>query len=191
MRPLNAVQRFLIWTLTSLVVGTALALALAYAPVPMRRLGLTYAVYGIAGGLLIGRLARELHVRKSVLLPVVGVASLTIGGTQLAWASYQQLRSARDAELASHPEQLAILAMMEKIGESDPKIASDYQQRKSEMQTTFGEYLHFRYTPLGDFQAPWPALFWGLELSLAAALGGWMVWRTPLQVESPSQEIDE
>lgn len=188
MQQLNAVPRFLIWMLTSLMAGTALALALAYAPPPMRRLGLTYSIYGIAGGLLIGRLAREFQVRRSVWLPVIGVASLVIGGTQLAWSSFQQLRAARDAELADNPEQLAILKMLEKISEKDEAIAANYEERRKELRPNFEEYLRFRYSPLGDFRAPWPELFWGLELSVAAALGGWMVWRTPLNSAPKSQE---
>ena len=180
--------RFLLWSLSSLGIVLALAIAFAYAPQPMRRIGLTYVIFGALSGMAFGRLAREFELDRSRILPLVSFVVVLIGGTQLAWASFQQLKDARSQQIENDPDQLAMLNLAEELASDDPELADHYRQERRELEPQFRDYLNFRYSKLGQWGKQLSVVFWSLELICAATLASLMVWRTPLATDTTTKE---
>ncbi|MEW4490359.1 hypothetical protein AB1L42_19900 [Thalassoglobus sp. JC818] len=182
--------RFLLWSLSSLGIVLALAIAFAYAPQSMRRIGLIYLIFGVLSGMAFGRLAREFELNRSRFLPVIAFVVVLIGGTQLAWASFQQLKAARSQQIENDPEQLAMLNLAEEMASDDPELVERYRQERRNLQPRFNDYLKFRYSKIGKSAENLSIVFWSLELICAATLASLMVWRTPLASDTTTKEIE-
>jgi len=152
-----------------------LSLGFAHAPQPFRRLGLSYAVFGIVCGLAMKWFATEQQVRFSLGLAVVAVLIVTGGGIHIGVQSYMKLQEVRAEELRKDPKQLAMLNMMKNIG--GEKVVEEYEQRRRGLQPEFADYLSFRVSQLGEWNPPWPLVFWIGEIFIAAAIAGGLIFQ--------------
>ena len=188
MQAVKTWKHLLLWVSVSLVLALAIALVAAHAPPPMRRIGLTYGIYGLLTGWLMGYAACEFSLHRSVFLSFAGSAFILIGGGQVGWSSYQQLQATRAAEIKENPKQLAILNMVEKISETDTQFSESYEKERRRLQPQFDDYLQLRYSEIIKVQSPWPWVAWIAELLLAASLGGWILWRTSPPIAAEETE---
>lgn len=169
------VRTFLVWLLGSLLLVLVLALAFAHLPQPFKRLVLAYGLFGIACGLGMEWLARERKLIVNWTVIVAAALLVGLGGAYAGWTGYQQLKATRAAELKQDPQQLAMLNMLESI--SQETGLEQHQKLRRKLQPQFQDYLAFRTSSLGDWPPPWPSLFWGAELSLAAVLAGATIFK--------------
>lgn len=170
-----------------------LSLLFAHAPQPLKRLGLSYAIFGVVCGAVLGWFAKDRKLSFTKGLAFASVLIVSAGGIHIGWVSYQQFKTVRAKQLQEDPKQLAMLNMMEKM--ADETTAKELRKRRREMQPQFPDYLAFRVSGLGKLSAPWPLIFWVGELLLASILAAGIVLRTvnqdrenhPLQSQNEEQ----
>lgn len=178
-------KAYLTWLLVSAILVFILSLGFAHAPQPFRRLGLSYAVFGIVCGLAMKWFATEQQVRFSLSLALVAALLVAGGGIHIGAQSYMKLKAVRAEELRQDPEQLAMLNMMKNIG--GEKVAGEYEQRRRTLQPEFADYLSFRVSQLGEWNHPWPLAFWIGEVFTASLITGGLIFQAR-KVQSPQAE---
>lgn len=189
-------RNYLMWLIVGLLATAVLSLGAAFAPHVAKRLLLFHGLFGLAGGLLLGWLLAELGVLHPImpestgeseasrrklspawLVSSTGAAILILGGINMAWISSHQFRKTQQEQSRRQPEQAAALELLGRMSQDDPELAARYDEERRKLSPTFGDYLAHRVSSLGSWQSPWPTLFWLGELLLAAAIGGWILFR--------------
>jgi F0F1-type ATP synthase assembly protein I len=186
-------RSFLIWIVGSCLLVLILSLLFAHAPQPLKRLGLSYAIFGILCGAVLGWFAKDRKLSFTKGLAFSSVLIVFAGGGHISWVSYQQFKAVRAKQLQEDPKQLAMLNMMEKM--ADETTATELQERRRGLQPQFLDYLTFRVSSFGKWSSPWPLIFWLGELLLASILAVWVVLRSvnqdrenhPLQSQNEKQ----
>lgn len=160
-----------LWLLVgTLAVGTLSILA-GLAPPAAKKLVLLPVLFGCVSGLALGFLARELQIPRAGFAAVASALILLAGGIHLLSVSYRQFHKTAAAAAASNPEDAMALSLMEQAAEHDPEIAASLREHRRQRDPQFEDYLTHRVSPLGNWPAPWPALFASGELLLATAAG--------------------
>jgi 4-amino-4-deoxy-L-arabinose transferase-like glycosyltransferase len=170
--------RMIAWLAASLLAAVALSLTASFAPPVLKRLGLYYAVYGIATGFVWSWLAREIRPPRSRWLPILGALIGLLGALNMGWLSYGQFRQARLQYAQQHPKDAASLAMLERLSETDPELRLRYQEERQRLDPDFADYLVHRVSSLGDWNLATAATFWGGEVAIATILSGWVFSRS-------------
>jgi hypothetical protein len=115
-----------------------------------------------------------------------GQVALTLESHRIAAAAHA---SEMQRQLDTDKSRAALALMLKS---SAPPADSQARQMFDDMQETLGiklsfaSYLSHRFSPLGQLSAPWPGIFWSVEILMSASAGAWMASR-PMPVEkSPS-----
>jgi hypothetical protein len=169
--------RLLAWVGAALAAALVLSLTGSFVPPLMKRLGLYYAVYGIATGFVSVWLAREIGPRSSRWLPILGALICLLGALNMGWLSYGQFRQARADFARQHPQDAASLNMLKRLSETDDELRARYLEEHRRLEPGFADYLVHRVSTLGDWNLASAATFWGLEVAMASALCGWVIFR--------------
>ncbi len=172
------------------VVGAALAsLAVAHAPAQIRKLVLFPVLFGLGCGWGLGRLAREFRPRPAWAGALLA-ALLAVGGlVNLAVLSFRQVAAEARRSVQQDPQRLLGLPLLEDQALTDPVWAQRYREEKLKLRPGFGDYLAGRVARFGWWRDPWPAVFWGAELLLAAvAAGGMFVRVSRAGIQPPDGE---
>jgi len=158
-------------------IGVAVLTAFAaWSPPSFRKLVLFSLAYGLCvGGIVIWAakefgLARRGAVALTLVLTIAGLGLIAVRG-------HQQFQAEQAAAAKADPEQAMARNIMEAAAASDPKLAADLAEQQDSSHLSFTDYLALRVRPLGEWQQPWPVVFWGCELLLAAACGAVLVSR--------------
>jgi hypothetical protein len=152
------------WLGVGLVGLTALVLAAAHAPGRIRLLGLFAIVFGGVCGWGLARIAGALRVNAGRLvgLAIVGVlvAAAETGLTLESWRLHvaERRREYFEESVKTIPGPLRESALEE-------------LRPIFEREARFPSYLQYRVKNLGDWESPWPVLFWTGELLLGTAAG--------------------
>lgn len=162
-----------IWLVVSAILVVVFSLVVAHAPQPFKRLGLTYAAFGLMSGLFLRWFAGEQQLSTSVKLGVIAGLFTIAGSINIGWQSFIQFAEVRANELREHPEQLAMLNMMKSL--SGEEASEEYESRRRELQPEFVDYLRFRVSQLGAWQPSSAIAFWSAEVLIAAVLSGLIV----------------
>jgi hypothetical protein len=153
--------------LAGAVVLTAVASVM---PAGVRKLVLFAVVFGMGTGWIVAAAATQFATpRRAALLmmPLLTVAGLGFVA-QRTWRDYQALQRAADI---ANPQRSTLSPMLEAIAADDPETAQMLERSQTRESPDFLQYLAVRTRPLGEWSDPWPALFWGGELSLACVAG--------------------
>ncbi|QDT28685.1 hypothetical protein [Gimesia panareensis] len=202
--PQGSTTGFLSWLLISLVLMTALSLLAVHLPERLKLLLVYAVVYGLIAGGMLATLAVKsgLTVTRSLLSVIV---LLTISGQCLVlYLSHQRYQEATQRQFKLDQTALVIDRMFAK-GEppEDPQARKEYDQVLKQFQAAKKErqdkeqrllkissYLEHRLSPVARLDAPWPLLFWLLELTLCSAAAVW-AGRQVAQPASPETEPAE
>ena len=165
------------WIIVGVLGVWVLSFGAAFAPPIVKRLLLFYAGFGVVAGTCLGWLARELIGRTSRFTSLGGSLLIVLGGIHLATVSYGEYWESCQARAAERPDDVAALSMLERIAEQDPQLREPYLEERRTYDPRFVDYLWHRVSAIGPWPAPWPVLFWIVELLVAAGLGGWVIGR--------------
>lgn len=189
--PARQSERFVEWLAIAAVGLAAFTLAAPYAPARMKLLGLFAVVCGLLAGWGVGTLARVLDVgrnRGSVTIAVVLIVGGQAGLALQSWRLYAaQLEATYQAEVdlplalpQGDGDGGASFDLEGTFRAGDELRSSLREERRRELaeKAGFPSFLKHRVSPLGDWASPWPEVFFGIELLLAAAVGTWVFRRT-------------
>lgn len=154
---------------------TALALAGAHAPAPVRLIGLFCMGFGLLAGWILAWLSGQIletpHrwvVWPALVLIVVAEVGLTLESHRLWVAAFE--RRQQDANASVMLRQL----------ESQPDVPAgfkdEFAQARAE-RTGFTSYLKARASALGEWDSPWPAVLWLGEMLVGSLAGAWLFRR--------------
>lgn len=178
---------FLSWLIISLVLMTALSLLAVHLPERLKLILVYAVVYGLVAGAMLSTLAVKtgLTVNRAILLTIV---SLTIAGQGLVlYLSHQRYQAATLRQFKLDQTTLVIDRMFA-TGEppEDPQARKEYdqvleqfqaakkeRQEKKEHLLKISSYLEHRISPVAQLNAPWPLLFWLVELTLCCVAAVW------------------
>jgi len=194
---LNPVQAGRSWRgLLAAAAGVAVLTAFAsLVPQGGRKLLLFSLLYGLSVGALVSWSAREFALGRrsaSLLAGCLIMAGLAV----IAAQGHRQLLSEYAAAARSDPKQALGRRILEAAAEHEGTPASPDAERLDDERggagPSFFDYLALRVQPLGEWPRPWPEVFWGFEVALAAAAGGWLTWRLPPPAARQFEEhVDE
>jgi hypothetical protein len=165
--------RWLGWLVIGVVGATLVSLAVAHAPAPVRKLVLFPVLFGLACGWGLGRLALEFRLRPSWAGALLAALLVTGGLVNVAVVSFRQVAAEARRSVQQDPQRLLGLPLLEDQARHDPVWAQRYREEKLKLRPGFGDYLAGRVARFGWWRDPWPAVFWGAELLLAALAAGW------------------
>ena len=178
---------FLSWLIISLVLMTALSLLAVHLPERLKLILVYAVVYGLVAGAMLSTLAVKtgLTVTRAILLTIV---ILTIAGQGLVlYLSHQRYQAATLRQFKLDQTTLVIDRMFA-TGEppEDPQARKEYdqvleqfqaakkeRQEKKEHLLKISSYLEHRISPVAQLNAPWPLLFWLVELTLCCVAAVW------------------
>lgn len=178
---------FLSWLIISLVLMTALSLLAVHLPERLKLILVYAVVYGLVAGAMLSTLAVKtgLTVTRGILLTIV---ILTIAGQGLVlYLSHQRYQAATLRQFKLDQTTLVIDRMFA-TGEppEDPQARKEYdqvleqfqaakkeRQEKKEHLLKISSYLEHRISPVAQLSAPWPLLFWLVELTLCCVAAVW------------------
>ncbi|MCA8997257.1 MAG: hypothetical protein KDA80_09725 [Planctomycetaceae bacterium] len=171
----NAIVRPLAyWIFGGLLAVVVLSLTMAFAPVSLKRLGLFFAVFGAAVGMVLNWLAGELRLNRDRRLDVLCGTLTLLGMLNLTYASYQQFHNAREQWAKEHPGDVAAINALEKMTQADPELAEQYKRERSEYDPRFVDYLTHRTSALGEMPVSGAVAIWLGEIAVAIAASVWM-----------------
>lgn len=153
----------LTWTAVSSLAAAAITYTAVQTPGRVRLLGLFFIAVGVAIGLLVSQLGRMLQVTLNrswfaVLASMLTIAAL-VGITIQSFQREQQARKISDQEKMAQQ----VLARMNSVGDSPKAIPP------TSLSSQFHDYLAGRVRQLGRWPAPWPEVWWIIELAASIA----------------------
>lgn len=178
---------FLSWLIIGLILMTALSLLAVHLPERLKLILVYAVVYGLVAGAMLSTLAVKtgLTVTRGILLTIV---ILTIAGQGLVlYLSHQRYQAATLRQFKLDQTTLVIDRMFA-TGEppEDPQARKEYDQVLEQFQAAKKErqekkqhllkissYLEHRISPVAQLHAPWPLLFWLVELTLCCVAAVW------------------
>ncbi|MBN73682.1 MAG: hypothetical protein CME32_30885 [Gimesia sp.] len=178
---------FLSWLIIGLILMTALSLLAVHLPERLKLILVYAVVYGLVAGAMLSTLAVKtgLTVTRGILLTIV---ILTIAGQGLVlYLSHQRYQAATLRQFKLDQTTLVIDRMFA-TGEppEDPQARKEYDQVLEQFQAAKKErqekkqhllkissYLEHRISPVAQLNAPWPLLFWLVELTLCCVAAVW------------------
>lgn len=178
---------FLSWLIIGLILMTALSLLAVHLPERLKLILVYAVVYGLVAGAMLSTLAVKtgLTVTRGILLTIV---ILTIAGQGLVlYLSHQRYQAATLRQFKLDQTTLVIDRMFA-TGEppEDPQARKEYdqvleqfqaakkeRQEKKEHLLKISSYLEHRISPVAQLNAPWPLLFWLVELTLCCVAAVW------------------
>lgn len=160
----RSIVGYLQWVGLCVVGLTALTLLAAHAPGRIRLLVLFAIVLGALCGWGMSRAAEWLGIApKSIVatgLAGVLLAAAQVGLTLESWRLYVEDRR---KEYFEDTKKGLLKPLHEQVVEKLRPIF--------ERETTFAAYLEHRVKNLGEWESPWPAVFWAVEILLGTAAG--------------------
>lgn len=178
---------FIQWLIVGTVLMTALSLLAVHLPERLKLLLVYAVVYGLISGGVLTTLAVKfgLPVKKTLVLVIV---CLTILGQSLVlYISHQRYKEVTLKRFKADQTSFAIESMFA-TGEppEDPQARKEYEQvlkqfhaakierRKREKNILkISSYLEHRISSISKLKAPWPQLFWLLEVALCCLAAIW------------------
>jgi hypothetical protein len=168
----NSFANVAVWLLFAVVGLTALTLAFVHAPGRIKLIGIYDVIYGLAAGWALGLLARKLQLTATSRLTAVTFVLIAAGISGVAIESHR-VWAAREWEAftTSPTGRLAneVLAKPDAPAELRASLQESLDNQRS--QISFEHYLARRLAPLGNWDEPWPAVFWLAEIGFAALFG--------------------
>ncbi|MCA9076454.1 MAG: hypothetical protein KDA93_15610 [Planctomycetaceae bacterium] len=170
------------------VIGVAVLTAFAaWSPPSIRKLLLFSVAYGLCVGAIVNRAAKDSGIRR--LIAVGLTLGLTVTGLMvIAVRGHRQFEAEKTAAVKAAPDQAMARSIIEAAAVHDPQLAAQLAEEAETRELSFGDYLALRVRPLGEWSQPWPVVFWGAEVLLAAACSGFLVSR---QLRSPTISTEE
>ncbi len=151
------------WLLLSVVAVSVLTIAAVHAPARVKLIGLFAVVYGLFAGWLLSKAVRVTTGHLSKLQLVLSFLLIAAGQCTVTVESYRLHKA-------------AVMQRFEWSSEAKSPRADEMRQLLRQT-TSFSAYLQRRVSPLGVWPAPWPAVFWGVEVLLCGAAGAWLTAR--------------
>lgn len=172
----------LLFALGAIVVAAGLGLLAAHAPARVRLLGLFSLGFGLLTGWLVAGLAARLHLRIGRVQLVI-IALVTLVGLITSVCRTVMLQPV-NPKAEAHPVAEMVEAQLRTPGQIDlpapqapllagPTLQATPRPFADRLQT----YLSRRVEMLGRWSAPWPELFWVLELVLGTTGAVWVASR--------------
>ncbi|WP_417391592.1 hypothetical protein [Gimesia sp.] len=205
---ISSKSSFFQWFCIGLVLITALSILAVHLPERLKLLLVFAVVYGlIAGGLLTSLAVKlDVPVKRSLL---VSILCLTVFGQSLVlYLSHQRYKEATLQQFKLDKTSLMLNRMMQGEPPSDPESRKQYdqvlkqfeaakqeRQDKEQQLLAVSSYLQHRISSVARVEAPWPQLFWTIELVLSCLAAIWAsiqvshpVSSVSLPEESPQEE---
>ncbi len=164
--------RLPVWLLAGFLAAAVLSVTASFAPAEMKRLLLYYVVYGIACGAVLHWLSIELRPGTPRLLPYFAGVICLVGALNLGFLSYRHFEQGRQKLALERPKDVEILKTLRSASEQDPEVYEQYSRELRQFSPRFDDYLRHRVSSLGEWNRPWPELFWGFEVLLSAIASG-------------------
>lgn len=162
------------WLIGCLLVAVILSLVTTYVPAPLKKIGLYFVLCGGLMGWLTAFIGRECSIVSRKALRTAGFVFALASLLNLSWLSSRALLKESEAALEKSPEAKLARTFSEQPN-GDPQTRESFRRR---YQPGFVDYLQVRVSPLGDWSAPWPVVFWGMELLAGSLCGAWMAARS-------------
>lgn len=187
LEPTSSWSGYIQWFCIGLILITALSILAVHLPERLKLLLVFSVIYGlIAGGVLTTMaVKRGVPVKHSL---IVSILCLTIFGQSLVlYLSHQRYKEATLQQFKMDKTTFVLDRMLAK-GEppSDPESRKQYdevlkqfqaakqdRQDKEQQLLAISSYLQHRISGIATLQAPWPQLFWLLELVLCCLSAVW------------------
>ncbi len=177
-----------VFALIAAVAGVAVLTAFAaWSPPSFRKLALFSIAYGLCVGGIVVWAAKEFGLAR-VLAIILSVGLTTTGLGLIAVRGHQQFQAEQMAVTKADPEQAMARNIIEAAAAQDPELAATLAAERRDNEPSFANYLALRVKPLGEWQQPWPVVFWGVEVLLATVCGAFLVSR---QLRSPTVVTEE
>ncbi|WP_437192996.1 hypothetical protein [Planctomicrobium sp. SH527] len=161
-----------LWLLTGFLAVGVLSVTASYAPPELKRLIIFYVVYGIACGFVLNWLVGELRPQLTRSLPWLTAFLCIAGAINMGVLSYYHFEQARHELAKERPQDVEILNALREASKDDPEAQELYAKELRQFTPRFEDYLQNRVSQLGEWPVPWPGVFWGAEVILAAVAGG-------------------
>ncbi|HAH45768.1 hypothetical protein [Gimesia sp.] len=195
---ISSKSSFFQWFCIGLVLITALSILAVHLPERLKLLLVFAVVYGlIAGGLLTSLAVKlDVPVKRSLL---VSILCLTVFGQSLVlYLSHQRYKEATLQQFKLDKTSLMLNRMMQGEPPTDPESRKQYdqvlkqfeaakqeRQDKEQQLLAVSSYLQHRISSVARVEAPWPQLFWTIELVFSCLAAIW----ASLQVSHPDSSI--
>lgn len=166
------------WLSGSALVVLVLSLAFAVAPEALKRIGLSYLIYGCLAGFAMSWLARELQLSQRRTLILAGALLTLMGAGNVGWQSYRRFHDVRQTQFKSDADNSAAYRLLESLAAEQPAdsgIARDFEALRSKFSPHFVHYLEHRVSQTVFASSPWPTMVWCSELLIAAGVAGWSI----------------
>lgn len=161
-----------LWLLSGFLAVGVLSVTASYAPPVLKRLVIFYVVYGIASGYVLNWLVDELRPQLRRGLPWLTAFLCVAGAINMGVLSYYHFEQTRHALAKERPQDVEILNALREASKNDPEAQKLYAKELRQFTPSFEDYLQNRVSQLGEWPSPWPGVFWGAEVILAAVAGG-------------------
>ncbi len=159
------------------IVGVAVLTAFAaWSPPSFRKLVLFSLAYGLCVGGIVVWAAKEFGLKRS-FAGALTVGLTTTGLGMIALRSHQLFRGEQIAAAKADPDWAMARSIINAAAAQDPQLAATLTEEHHQTVPSFTDYLAMRVTPLGEWQKPWPVVFWGAEVLFATACGVFLVAR--------------
>ena len=161
---------FITWIAVSSVGVTALALLAAHCPSRIRLIGLFSIAFGLGAGWVITQAARILELHPPLRAMEVMSALLTLAGLIGCTIEIFRLDELRHPEFANERLARQMIAQMNSAASENISVPA-----APSVLTRFQQHLAQLIRQLGQWQSPWPEIFWTSELIAAACASVCMV----------------
>jgi len=160
------------WILAGILAVGVLSVTAALAQPEFKRLVLFYVVYGLACGFVLRWLARELLPMGGGRLTVLAMLLGLLGAVNLGYLSYRHFEQGRQELAEKKSRDIAVLESLKSESDEDLELQNAYDKELRRYRPVFQDYLRHRVAALGQWESPWPELFWGIEVLAAAVATG-------------------
>lgn len=177
-----------VWLGAAVLTVITLALAAANAPARVRLLFIFSIGFGAIAGWVLAELADQMKAAPRPVIAAIGTVLIVLGLIGLTFESSRQFAIAQAASRQAGINELLAKRLSEQ-DDAPPEIREAAERARQQRQADFPSYLRHRVSPLGDWPAPWPFVFWVAELIAGAAAGAWTLLHF-LSSTRPTGEMD-
>jgi hypothetical protein len=178
-----------IWLVAGVVEIAAVSAIAAHLPPRARLIGLFSLTVALIGGGLLGWTARATGMSLGRIALIATFVLLFAGQLAVGLESWRIQRAALPREREADPALFNAYRLLQgEPGESeaDPALDElkqamrDHEERQRAARVraaSFAAFLERRVAPLGEWPAPWPAIYWIAEVGLSTLAGTWLATR--------------
>ena len=180
--------QFAKWLLAASVGMCLLALGAARAPERIRLLILFAVAFGALSGWALGQLARALDMNSPRLIAGISWVLIFAGLLGSMWLMHRAVVAKWKDHFRKDPMAQAMKNLPAAGEDESPesRAAREDMERSQQELVEFSTHLKHRVKQLGNWNSPFPAIFWGFEVFLGSAVGAWLAFRTARVGVKPS-----